>query len=223
MDAATRVRRRLLARLDHEFRATSSVTGRATASARVGWALSAVPRDAFLEPGERADAWMEGTIPFGHGQLLSRAFLLALTTELLDLSPDDVVLEVGTGSGYQAALFGVLARQVVSVELDPRLAARARERLDRIGLRNVELLVGDGAVGLPASAPFDAIVVSRAVPTIPRALLEQLRAGGRLVVPVGSGAGQQLLFVRRDQEGRISWQSVLPLQLRALRDAVVGL
>lgn len=217
MDALARARRRMLTRLDHEFRSTQGVTGRATPSPRVWWALSAVPREAFVEEGERPDGWIDAVMPFGHGNALSRSFLVALTTDLLDLSPDDVVLEVGTGSGYTAALLGALAGAVHTLEVVPAVAERARGRLARLGYGNVEVHERDGAAGLPTRAPFDAILVSGATPAIPRALLEQLRDGGRLVVPVATNSGQELLFVKKAMDGRISWQSVLPVQLPRLQ------
>lgn len=204
-------------RLEQEFRATQGVTGKASPSPRVWWALSTVPRDAFVPEDERGSAWYDMPIPIGQGQTISAPFLVALVADLLDLSPDDTVLEVGTGSGYQAAILSSLAMKVHTVEIAPDAAQVAAGRLLAQGHPNVEVHVGDGARGLPAEAPFDAIVVNGATAAIPLPLLQQLRPGGTMVVPVAAaGTHQQLLVVRKGNDGRVSYRSVLPVRFDKL-------
>lgn len=214
----SRARRRLMLRLEQEFRATQGVTGRSAPSSRVWWALSAVCRDNFVPEAERGADWFDMPIPIGQGQTISAPFLVALVADLLDLSPDDTVLEVGTGSGYQAAILASLARQVSTVEIVPSVAAAAAERLHDLGHPNVEVHVGDGADGLPDEAPFDGIVVNGAATAIPLPLLQQLRPGGTMVVPVAAAGAsqQQLLVVRKANDGRISYRSVLPVRFDRL-------
>src|SRR5207302_1849648 len=139
-------------------------------------------------------------------------FIVALMTELLDLRPDDAVLEVGTGSGYQTAVLAELARTICSIEVIPELAARAATTLAQLGYSNVELRTGDGGLGWPERAPFDAIIATAAAPEVPHALLEQLRDGGRMVIPVGPQHGdQQLLLITKDAAGTVSERTVLPV------------
>ena len=141
-------------------------------------------------------------LPIGHGQTISQPFMVAIMTELLDLSPTSVVLEIGTGSGYQAAILGEIAAQVYTVEVIPQLAARAQAALEREGYRNVHVRSGDGALGWPEHAPFDAIVVTAAAEEIPPALPQQLKPGGRMVIPLGRWPeGQVLVLVeKRDRK-----------------------
>lgn len=202
----------LLAEIEQEMRETAQWTGRATLSPRVAAAVAKVRREAFVTPGSEAAAYENRPLPIGHGQTISQPFVVALMTELADLQPEDTVLEVGTGSGYQTAILAELVRQVYSIEAIPELATRAAAALAGQGYTNVELRTGDGGLGWPERAPFDAIVVTAAASEIPPALIEQLRPGGRMVIPVGPRHGdQELLLITKDAAGNVTRRSVLPV------------
>ncbi|MFN2470771.1 MAG: protein-L-isoaspartate(D-aspartate) O-methyltransferase [Gaiellaceae bacterium] len=171
------------------------------ADERVLAALERVPRDLFVPEEHRRRAWDDAAVPIGAGQTISQPYMVARIAEALALAGEERVLDVGTGSGYQAAVLAELAREVISIERIPELARRARETLAAAGYGHVEVLVGDGTLGVPARAPFDAIAVAAAAPEVPQALYEQLRPGGRLVVPVGGMYGQRLEVVVRSPEG----------------------
>jgi protein-L-isoaspartate(D-aspartate) O-methyltransferase len=164
---------------------------------RVLDAMASVPRHEFVQHGQRDEAYGDHPLPIGEGQTISQPFVVAAMLEALALRPDDVALEVGTGSGYQTAILAELVRAVYSIERIASLAERARSALARLGYSNVTVIHGDGSQGLPEAAPFDAIVVAAAAPQVPRPLLDQLRDGGRLVIPVGSGFAQELQLVRK--------------------------
>jgi len=163
--------------------------------------VRAVPRERFVDPEQREAAWENRPLPIGGGQTISQPLVVARMCELLELEGRERVLDVGTGSGYHAALLARLARRVLSVERDPALSRAAARALASAGAVNVTLHVGDGAAGLPRAAPFDAINVACAAPAIPPALEEQLAPGGRLVLPVGEGDDQRLVLVRRSPDG----------------------
>lgn len=160
--------------------------------ARVLDAMGTIPRHVFVPPENRHLAYADAPLPIGHRQTISQPFIVALMTELLGLGGDETVLEVGTGSGYQAAILGRLAKRVYSLERIPELAEHARGILNALKLDNVEVLVADGSQGLPERAPFGGIMVTAAAPKVPVPLQEQLADGGRLVLPVGEQAGQIL-------------------------------
>jgi protein-L-isoaspartate(D-aspartate) O-methyltransferase len=170
---------------------------REVTSPRVLEAMLAVPRHAFVPADLREFAYCDEPLAIGEGQTISQPFMVAAMTEALELTGGEHVLEIGTGSGYQAAVVSRLAAKVFTVESHELLAAAARARLEQLGYANVEVHVGDGTLGLPEAAPFDAILVTAAAPGIPPPLLEQLAEGGRLVIPVGSPDQQELLQVRR--------------------------
>jgi protein-L-isoaspartate(D-aspartate) O-methyltransferase len=202
----------LLDEIAQEMRETAHLTGRTALSPRVADALAKVKREAFVAPGSEPAAYENRPLPIGHGQTISQPFVVALMTELLDLRPGERVLEVGTGSGYQAAVLGRVADQVYSIEVIPELAARAAVALSSQGYANVELRTGDGGLGWPEQAPFDAIIVTAAAPDVPGALLEQLRPGGRMVIPAGPRHGdQELLLITKDTVGGVIRRSVLPV------------
>jgi len=160
-------------------------------------AMERVPRHEFVPESCREQAYEDHPLPIGAGQTVSQPYIVALTVDALDLQPSDVVLEVGTGSGYQTALLAELAKFVYSIERHAVLAAQAQETLHRLGYSNVLVLVGDGSKGLPECAPYDAIAVSAAAPNVPQPLFQQLREGGRLVVPVGPADVQELDLIRK--------------------------
>jgi protein-L-isoaspartate(D-aspartate) O-methyltransferase len=202
----------LLAEIEAEARATARWTGRDRLSPRVAAALAKVRREAFVPLGVAEAAYDNRPLPIGHGQTISQPFVVALMTELLDLGPQDNVLEIGTGSGYQAAVLAEVAGSVCSIEVIPELAAAAAKALSREGHANVTLRTGDGGLGWPERAPFDAIIVTAAAPDIPPALIEQLRPGGRMVIPVGPRHGdQELVLIIRDASGGVRRRSVLPV------------
>ena len=181
-------------------------------SSRVLQALRAVPRHEFVPAGSRRWAYGNYPLPIGEGQTISQPYIVALMTQLLRLEPDDKVLEVGTGSGYQAAVLALLAREVYTIEIVEPLGKRAEQDLRRLGYRNVQVRIGDGYRGWPEAAPFDAIVVTAAPDRIPRPLVEQLAVGGRLVIPVGPRFGVQELNVLTKTKKGVFRESVIPVQ-----------
>jgi protein-L-isoaspartate(D-aspartate) O-methyltransferase len=160
-------------------------------------AMLLVPRHEFVSPEYRDQAYEDHPIPIGEAQTLSQPYIVAIMLEALALNASDAVLEIGTGSGYQTALLAEMTRQVYSVERHASLARTAQATLARLGYTNVEVVLGDGSHGLPERAPVDAIVVSAAAPQIPQPLIEQLREGGRMVIPVGPAHAQELQLVRK--------------------------
>lgn len=163
---------------------------------RVLDAMLRVPRDRFVSELHRVQAYEDHPLPIADGQTISQPYIVALMLESLRLTPTDNVLEVGTGSGYATALLAELVAQVFSIERHPALAESARKVIAALGHTNVRIVTGDGALGLPAFAPFDAILVSAAAPEVPPALLTQLTDGGRMIIPVGIADSQQLQFIR---------------------------
>jgi protein-L-isoaspartate(D-aspartate) O-methyltransferase len=182
--------------------------GRDLRDERVLAAMAAVPRELFVPAEVRGRAYDDRALPIGHGQTISQPYMVALICELLGLAGTERVLDVGTGSGYQAAVLSRLAAEVDTIERVPGLAERAAAALREAGCDNVRVHVGDGTLGLPERAPFDAIAVAAAAPHLPRPLYEQLRPGGRMAVPVGSLRGQELQLVVRSPEGPAVLRSV---------------
>jgi protein-L-isoaspartate(D-aspartate) O-methyltransferase len=164
-------------------------------------AMERVPRELFVPEGERHRAYEDAALPIGYGQTISQPYMVARISEALAVRPGELVLDVGTGSAYQAAVLAELGAEVITIERIPELAELARENLAAAGYERVEMLVGDGTLGLPDRAPFDAIAVAAAAPDFPQTLYEQLRPRGRLVVPVGSWRGQRLEVIVRSPEG----------------------
>ena len=168
---------------------------------RVLDAMGSVPRELFVPKELRYKAYGDHALPIGYGQTISQPRMVALMLEALALDGSERVLEVGAGSGYQAALLGKLAKEVVALELIPELAQRAKERCQSLGLDHVDVLCADGSLGCPERAPFDAIIVAAGAPVVPAPLLEQMSPSGRLVIPVGRGDVQELLRIRRAGDG----------------------
>jgi protein-L-isoaspartate(D-aspartate) O-methyltransferase len=175
-------------------------------------AMRAVPRHRLVPSEEVAHAYDNRALPIGHDQTISQPFIVALMTHLLEPRRDQVVLEVGTGSGYQAAILSRLVRQVYSIEIVPQLAARSAEQLNELGYSNITVRQGDGYAGWPEHAPFDAIIVTAGAEQIPAPLLTQLKPGGRMVIPLGPSADQQLTVVTKGQNGRIRHEVLLPVR-----------
>jgi len=200
----------MLRTIEAECMLTARLTGVGACRPEVMAALAEVPRDAFVPLELRAHAFANNALPIGDGQTISQPFIVALMTELLDPTPDKVVLEIGTGSGYQAAILSRLVRQVYSIEILADLARQATERLLRLGYTNVEVQARDGYRGWPEQAPFDGIIVTAAASHVPPPLKEQLRPGGRLVIPIGLPyMHQELLLIDKDTDGRCHSRAVL--------------
>lgn len=217
MSRDERERRALFDEIAAEAAATERWTGLAAFDPPVMKAMARVPRQEFVPPDEISYAWLNVPLPIGHRQTISQPFIVALMTNLLQPKPDDVILEVGTGSGYQAAVLSALVRNIYSVELEPELARDAADRLERLGYDNVTVRAGDGAEGWPEHAPFDGIIVTAGAPDVPPALIEQLRVGGRMVIPVNAGVAQILIVIRKTEDGGIEKSDVLPVTFVPLR------
>ena len=186
--------------------------------------MGRLPRHAFVPENMQEQAYDDRPLPIGYSQTISQPFIVALMTDLLALEPDDVVLEVGTGSGYQAAVLAELVEEVHSIEIVPGLAESAAERLDGLGFDNVETHQGDGYYGIAAAAPFDAIVVTAAANSVPPPLIAQLKPGGRMVIPVGSSfAVQHLMIVEKDEAGQVRTRQTLPVRFVPLTRGCLSL
>ena len=191
---------------------TESFTGTSALNERVVEAMKAVPRHEFVTAGFQANAYDNTALPISHSQTISQPYIVALMTELADVSSESVVLEVGTGSGYQAAVLAEIVGHVYSIEIVEPLGLEAKARLQRLGYDNVTIKIGDGYHGWPEHAPFDAIIVTAAAPHIPEQLIEQLKPGGRLVIPVGEDQmSQSLKVLSKDLDGKIEEREVLPV------------
>ena len=177
---------------ERERMVDQQIAGKGVSDEKVLEAMRKVPRHVFLPEEARAHAYLDSPVRIGSGQTISQPYIVALMTELLDVHPDHRVLDVGTGSGYQAAILGELAEEVHSIERHPELAVSASERLESLGYTHIHVHVGDGTQGYLAAAPFDRIIVAAAAPDVPEPLLEQLAENGRLVIPVGTRFSQQL-------------------------------
>jgi protein-L-isoaspartate(D-aspartate) O-methyltransferase len=184
--------------------------GRNITNAAVLAAMRQVPRHEFVPAGLRTAAYRDGPLPIGYGQTISQPYVVAFMTEQLAPKPSDLVLEIGTGSGYQAAVLSGLVAKVYSLEIVEDLAKRSAADLKRLGYTNVFVRAGDGYKGWPEVAPFDAIIVTCAPEKVPAPLIEQLKDGGRMIIPVGSSAGQELLLLRK-QGGKLERRAVLPV------------
>ena len=186
-------------------------TGRAGLDARVLAAMAKVPRHEFVPAAQRRSAYRNRPLSIGSGQTISQPFVVALMTDLLDLKPEDKVLEIGTGCGYQAAVLAELARDIYTIEIIESLGKGAAKTLERLGYANVRTRVGDGYMGWPEHAPFDAIIVTAAPDHVPPALIEQLKPGGRLVIPVGM-LFQELMVITKNADGSTTRKDIVPVQ-----------
>lgn len=210
-------RRRLLQRIIACVAQWRCEIGRAALAPNVMAAIARVPRESFVPPSRRARAYLDEPLDIGCGQRISAPSIVAVMTDLLDLEPHHRVLEVGTGCGYQTAVLSQLAGQVLSVELEEELALGAVVRLARLGCANVAVRVGDGSEGWPKHAPFDRILVTAAGRDVPEALLDQLRRGGRMVLPLGERSDQRLVVVDKLPSGHVRRRDLLPVRFVPLR------
>ena len=206
-------RSRMVAEVEALYAETQRETGFAAMSPAVRAALGKVERHRLVPREQQAAAYANRPLPIGSGQTISQPYIVALSTDLLTPKPDHVVLEVGTGSGYQAAVLAEVVKQVYTIELLDSLGRTAAQRLAQMGYRNVEVRIGDGYAGWPERAPFDGIVVTAAAPKIPPALIAQLKPGGRMVIPVGGdGFIQYLKLVTRRADGGYDEREVIPVR-----------
>ncbi len=201
---------RMLNDIEMEVHLTRHLIGKNSLNDRVMTAMKKVPRHEFLPPDLRYCAYDNGPAPIGSGQTISQPYIVALMSDLLDTKPSDIILEIGSGSGYQAAVLSQLVQQVYSVEIIEDLATTARKRLIKLGYNNVEIRNDDGYFGWSEHAPYDGIIVTAAAPHIPQPLIDQLRTGARLVIPVGFPYSyQELMVVEKKANGEIETQMVL--------------
>lgn len=211
-DPYAQQREALLARIEAEAAATERYTGRRAFSPDVMDAVARVPRHRFVPPGFEDEAYLNSPLAIGYGQTISQPFIVALMTDLLELKPGAAVLEIGCGSGYQAAVLAELGARVYSIEFVEALALSAQQRLRELGYSSVEARAGDGYFGWPEHAPFEAVIVTAAADQIPPPLIEQLKPGGRMVIPVGQPyASQDLVLLAKQQDGGTRRQSILPV------------
>jgi protein-L-isoaspartate(D-aspartate) O-methyltransferase len=211
-DFATQ-RDRMVAEVEAMYADTRGETGLARMSPAVRRAMGKVERHRLVPPGEAARAYRNHPLPIGSGQTISQPYIVALSTDLLSPKPQDVVLEVGTGSGYQAAVLAEIVSKVYSIEIIESLGKTATQRLEELGYGNIEVRIGDGYAGWPEKAPFDGIVVTAAAPRVPQALVEQLKPGGRMVIPVGgTGDVQHLKLLTKRADGGVDEKRVLPVR-----------
>jgi len=215
-DTFARLRQSMIAEIAVHTIYASARIGKAALSRRVMEAMETVPRHVFVPVELQPYAYANTPLPIGFDKTISQPFIVALMTDMLDIQPEDTILEIGTGLGYQATIAAALARKVYSIEMIEELSQQARDRLKRLGIRNVELRIGNGCFGWAEHAPFDKIIVTAAPDLIPPALLAQLRPGGRMAIPAGLPDAQQLLLVIKDSDGMVTTKEVLPVRFSQL-------
>jgi protein-L-isoaspartate(D-aspartate) O-methyltransferase len=209
-------RRQLLAVIRANADRIAAEVGKTALDERVLGVMAKVPRHEFVPVEVQQYAYLNTPVPIGFDKTISQPLMVAVMTDLLELKPDDVVLEIGTGLGYQAAVLAGLAGRVYSVEIIDELAQRAVQRLKRHGYNNVEVRVGNGYFGWPEHAPFDKVIVTAAPDLIPPPLINQLKAGGRMVIPVGLPEAQQLAVAEKDLNGRVTTREIMPVRFSVL-------
>ena len=212
-DEYAEARRHLVTVIEQDVRATSLYLDKEALDPRVMAAIARVPRHEFVPAEQRPHAYANRPLPIGHGQTISQPYIVALMSDLIKPQAGHRVLELGTGSGYQAAMLAELTGQVYSIEIIEALGTQAAERLSRLGYDNVTTRIGDGYYGWEEHAPFDAIVVTAAASHVPPPLVAQLKPGGRMVIPVGSRfLTQQLVLIEKDPGGQLITQQILPVK-----------
>ena len=202
--------REMLADIDAEVQYTQHMIGKTALDPRVMQAMGTVPRDEFVPANMKGAAFENGPLPIGCGQTISQPYIVALMTDMLAPEPDHQVLEIGTGSGYQTAILSQLCRKVYTMEVVPELSTAAATLFEKLGYKNIETRVGNGYEGWPEHAPYDGIIVTAAARYIPEALVEQIKRGGRMAIPVGLPySHQELMLVTKDMQGRTDTKAVL--------------
>lgn len=203
----------LIQLIEQDVKATSAYLKKEALDPRVLEVMAIVPRHEFV-PGElKSYAYRNTPLPIGHGQTISQPYIVAIMTDLLTVKPDSKVLEIGTGSGYQAAIMAELANQVFSIEIIKPLGELAADRLKRLGYNKIKTKIGDGYYGWEEHAPFDAIIVTAAASHVPPPLIKQLKIGGRMIIPVGSQfMAQELLLIDKEEGGKIITRQILPVR-----------
>jgi len=217
-DAYAAQREHLVAEIEAEALVTASYTGRATLERRVLDTVGRVPRHEFVPVELQPYAYLNRPLPIGFDKTVSQPYIVALMTDLLDLAPTDVVLEIGTGAGYQAAILAGLAQHVYTVEIIDELAAGAQSRLRRLGYANIDVKVGNGYYGWAEHGPYDKIMVTAACDLVPAPLLSQLAPGGRMIAPTGIPEKQSLTLVEKTAAGALSARDLLPVRFSELED-----
>lgn len=206
-------RARMVAEVEAMYAETRAETGLPAMSPAVRKALGKVERHRLVPPGEASRAYRNHPLPIGAGQTISQPYIVALSTDLLQPKPTDVILEVGTGSGYQAAVLAEIVSRVFTIEIIESLGRTAAKRLEELGYGNIEVRIGDGYAGWPEKSPFDGIVVTAAAPRVPQALVDQLKLGGRMVIPLGGpGDIQYLKLLTKRADGGVEEKRVLPVR-----------
>jgi len=201
---------RMIADIEDEVVLTQRSIGKNTLDKRVMDVMARVPRDEFVPDDLKDAAFMNGPLPIGHGQTISQPYIVALMTDMIAIEPEHTILEIGTGSGYQTAILSRLCKQVYTMEYIAALSNRAAKHFKRLDYDNIETIVGNGWNGWPQHAPYDGIIVTAAASQIPDALVEQLKPGGKLAVPVEAGVfRQELLLIEKDERGDTQTRSVL--------------
>ncbi len=212
--------REMLRTIDRECTFTSDQTGIKKFQPQIMTAMAEVPREDFVPAAMKPSAYANGPLPIGNGQTISQPYIVALMTQLLLPEENDVILEIGAGSGYQAAILSKLVRQVYTIEIIPALMQEASDRLSRLGFTNIEIRQGDGYHGLPEKSPFDGIIVTAAARRVPPPLIKQLKPGARLVIPIGSpNSLQYLVSLEKDAAGEISSRKILAVSFVPLTGA----
>ena len=206
-------RLRLIQIIEQDVKATSSYLKKESLDPRVLEVMATVPRHEFVPSEMKGFAYRNRPVPIGHGQTISQPYIVAIMTDLLSVEPSSKVLEIGTGSGYQAAIMAELADQVFTIEIIKPLGKQAAQRLNRLGYDNIRTQIGDGYYGWEEHAPYDAIIVTAAASHVPPPLIEQLKVGGRMIIPVGSQfMAQELLLIKKAEGGEIITRQILPVR-----------
>ncbi len=196
-----------------EMMVERQIEARGVKNKKVLDAMNSVPRHLFVPEGYRRGSYFDQPLPIGSGQTISQPYIVALMTEMLEVDNNDIVLEIGTGSGYQAAVLSTIVKELYTIEIVEELGLQVTERLKNLGYDNVKVKISDGRLGWPEKAPFDAIIVTAAAPEIPDPLIKQLKPGGRMVIPVDNNYySQDLLIVEKDETGNINTKKTIPVR-----------
>ena len=212
-DDYARQRENMIRAIEANLRATSIYLKKEALDSRIMDAMNTVPRHVLVPINQRSHAYLNRPLPIGYGQTISQPYIVAIMTDLLNPQPEHTVLEVGTGSGYQAAILSRLVRQVYTIEIIEALGKRSKRDLAELGYDNIQVWIGDGYYGWKQHAPFDGIVVTATASHIPPPLIQQLKPGGRMIIPVGSRfLTQQLLLLVKDEEDNVTTRQILPVR-----------